>query len=162
LAPSYDFVLVAVSIAIAILAAHTAFDLASRIAGARGSEKIEWLIAGATIMGMGVWAMHFVGMLALRLPMRVGFDLAPTLISMLPAIAAAGFALHVLQRDAASFKSIAFGGALMGAGIGAMHYIGMSAMRMSPPTRYDPLLFALSLAWISTRPNSPNTDAVFG
>ena len=65
---SYDYRLVALSILIAILAAHTALDLAGRTAAAKGKVRIAWLSGGAAAMGLGIWAMHYVGMLALNLP----------------------------------------------------------------------------------------------
>ena len=61
---SYDLTLVILSLAIAMVAAYTALDLASRIARETGSLKRDWLIAGAFVLGIGIWAMHFIGMLA--------------------------------------------------------------------------------------------------
>jgi PAS domain S-box-containing protein len=147
IAPNYNLWLVGVSIAIAIATSYTALDLAARIAHEQGRAKWDWLIGGALVMGLGVWTMHFVGMLAVHFPFRIGFDLTLTLVSMLPAILAAALALYVLQRPNIGWRPLALGGTAMGAGIGAMHYTGMAAMKMTPPVRYDPLLFALSVAF---------------
>jgi PAS domain S-box-containing protein len=145
--PGYNPWLVGLSVAIAIATSYTALDLAARIAYETGRAKWDWLIGGAIVMGMGVWTMHFVGMLAAHFPFRVGFDLTLTLVSMLPAIIAAGLALYVLQRPDFSWRWLTAGGVVMGGGIGAMHYIGMAAMQMMPPVRYDPWLFALSVVF---------------
>lgn len=145
MAPTYDFGLVALSVLIAILSAYAGLDLASRVKLATGREKFDWLIAGAVVMGLGIWAMHFVGMLAFHLPVPIGIDLPFTLLSILPAIAASGIALYLMQRSNIGFGMLVLGGVLMGGGIGAMHYVGMMAVRMQPPIRYDPTWFVLSV-----------------
>ena len=75
LAYSYDFRLVIVSVAIAILAAYTALDVAGRLnTVVRRVSWYGWLIGGAVTTGIGVWSMHFVGMLAVRLPLPIDYD----------------------------------------------------------------------------------------
>jgi diguanylate cyclase len=142
---SFDFMLVAISLAVAIVAVYVSIDLASRIQQAPQALKRDWLFAGALVLGMGIWAMHFVGMLALHAPVRLGYDLVITLASMLPAILAAGVALHLMQRPVLTPKNRWLGGLAMGAGIGAMHYAGMAAMVMLPALRYSLGLFVFSV-----------------
>jgi diguanylate cyclase (GGDEF)-like protein/PAS domain S-box-containing protein len=144
---SYDYGLVALSIAVAMIAAYVSVDLAARVRHAPQKQKVDWLIAGSLVLGIGIWTMHFVGMLALHLPMRLGYELSTTIISILPAIAAAACALYLIQRPSLRAKHKAIGGLIMGTGIGAMHYIGMHAMVMSPPLRYIPSLFAFSVVF---------------
>lgn len=144
---SYDLLLVAISLAVAIVAVYVSIDLASRIKAAPQALKRDWLFAGALVLGMGIWAMHFVGMLALHAPVRLGYDITITLLSMLPAILAAGAALHLMQQPVLTSKRRWLGGLAMGAGIGAMHYAGMAAMIMSPPIRYNIGIFAFSVAF---------------
>src|SRR3989442_12572968 len=96
-------------------------------------------------MGIGVWAMHFIGMLALRLPVRVHYDVAITLVSVAPAVLASAIMLHVISQARISAGKLILGGTLMGAGIGVMHYTGMAAMRMDAVMRYDPVLFVVSV-----------------
>src|SRR3989449_6250975 len=96
-------------------------------------------------MGIGVWAMHFIGMLAFRLPVKVNYDVWITLVSVAPAVLASGIMLHVISQARISAGKLIVGGALMGAGIGVMHYTGMAAMRMDAVMRYDPLLFVASV-----------------
>ncbi|MEO6981861.1 MAG: MHYT domain-containing protein, partial [Edaphobacter sp.] len=76
----YDFRLVTASVLIAILAAYAALDLAGRVTAARGLVRFLWLSGGAFAMGMGIWAMHYVGMEALRLPVTVRYDWPTVLV----------------------------------------------------------------------------------
>ena len=143
---TYDPTLVALSIIIASLAAYAVLGLAGRISAAETRlAKRSWLAAGAVTMGVGVWSMHFIGMLALRLPVRVHYDVGITLASMAPAVLAGAIMLHVISQARTSSASLILGGALMGAGIGVMHYTGMAAMRMDAVMRYDPVLFVVSV-----------------
>ena len=71
-------------------------------------------------MGIGVWAMHFIGMLAFTLPVVVGYDILITLVSMLPAILASALVLHLIGRERLGASRLLTGGALMGGGIGTM------------------------------------------
>jgi len=96
-------------------------------------------------MGTGIWAMHFVGMLAFQLPIPIAYDWSTTCLSMLIAIVVSAVALFVLRRPEVASRSLIIGALLMGIGISAMHYTGMIAMRMSPPIRYDPPLFISSI-----------------
>jgi len=144
LAGTYDPVLVALSVVIASLAAYAVLGLAGRTSAAdKPLAKRSWLAAGALTMGIGVWAMHFIGMLAFRLPVTVNYDV--TLVSVAPAVLASGIMLHVISQAKISPGKLIFGGTLMGAGIGVMHYTGMAAMRMDAVMRYDPLLFVVSV-----------------
>jgi signal transduction histidine kinase/ActR/RegA family two-component response regulator len=97
-------------------------------------------------MGSGIWAMHFVGMLAFRLPIPIAFDLPLTMVSLLLPVGASCLALWQVSRAELGWKRLAASALVMGAGINAMHYTGMAAMRMEPGIVYDPWLFALSVA----------------
>jgi diguanylate cyclase (GGDEF)-like protein len=143
---SYSYWLVLLSVVVAIFASYTALDLSTRITVSTGRSARLWLIGGAFSMGVGIWSMHFIGMLAFRLPIPMGYDVPITLLSLLIAVVVSYFALHTVTRSTVSNKNLLVGGGLMGLGIGAMHYTGMAAMQMSPPIRYDPLLFAASIA----------------
>ncbi|KAF2407134.1 diguanylate cyclase (GGDEF) domain-containing protein [Pseudomonas antarctica] len=142
---SYSPSLVVISLFVAILASYTALDLAGRIATATGSAVYVWMTGGALAMGVGVWSMHFIGMLALRLPFALGFDLGITALSLLIAVLSSGFALWLVSQPRLPAWQLAFGALIMGAGISSMHYTGMAAMRMTPGIDYDPTLFGASL-----------------
>src|SRR2546422_3966934 len=100
LAATYDPVLVTLSVVIASLAAYAVLGLAERTSAAdRPLAKRSWLAAGAVTMGIGVWAMHFIGMLAFRLPVKVNYDVWITLVSVAPAVLASGIMLHVIRSE---------------------------------------------------------------
>ncbi|MGH8452116.1 putative bifunctional diguanylate cyclase/phosphodiesterase [Pseudomonas sp.] len=142
---SYSPSLVVISLFVAILASYTALDLAGRIATTKGRAVYLWIAGGALAMGVGVWSMHFIGMLALRLPFALGFDVGITALSLLIAILSSGFALWLVSQQRLPLWQLAFGALVMGAGISSMHYTGMAAMRMTPGIDYDPALFGASL-----------------
>jgi diguanylate cyclase (GGDEF)-like protein len=141
----YDLDLVLLSLAVAVVASYTALDLAGRVSAARGRAQAVWLLSGACSLGAGIWAMHFIGMLAFRLPIEMAYDLRLTLGSLLIAIVSSGLALAIIRRPVLGSGTLATGATLMGIGISGMHYTGMLAMQMSPPIRYDPLLFVASV-----------------
>ncbi|WP_175922720.1 histidine kinase [Burkholderia latens] len=143
---TYNPLLVLLSLVIATLASYTALDLAAFISLLdKPRLKRAWLAGGAAAMGTGIWSMHFVGMLALSLPIPLGYALPDTGASLAIAVLVSYFALNVVTRARLSRRRLLAGGALMGAGIVGMHYTGMAAMRMAPGIRYDPALFAASI-----------------
>lgn len=142
----HDPLLVALSVAIAAFAAFAAFQVAERLRAVDSlPAKVFWQGIGGLAMGGGVWAMHFIAMLALTLPVPVFYDPAVTLLSIVPGILASAVALNVMKRRRPAPLPLALGGLLMGGGIGAMHYSGMAAMRLDGLVRYDPALFVLSI-----------------
>ena len=71
---TYNNWVVLLSFLVAILASYTALDLASRITASTGAAAASWLLGGAFAMGMGIWSMHFIGMLAFSLPIPAGTE----------------------------------------------------------------------------------------
>jgi len=143
---SYDMGLVLVSYLVASFAAFTMLDLAGRVRSAGNRRaSLGWLCGGAAAMGLGIWGMHFIGMLALHLGVPLLFDLPLTLLSMLPAIAASALALSFLRQAWATIRMRAVAALAMGAGIAVMHYTGMAALNMAPGYRYDVGLVAVSV-----------------
>jgi PAS domain S-box-containing protein len=142
----YDFGLVALSLMIAIFASFMAFNVATQAATSTNKfRKYALLSAGSIAMGGGIWAMHFLGMLAFELCTAVSYNLGITIVSALPGIASAWVALYLMTKPTISFTEIVTGGVLVGSGIGTMHYSGMAAMEMAPLLRYSPSLFILSI-----------------
>jgi diguanylate cyclase len=94
---------------------------------------------------VGIWSMHYLGMLALTLPVPIFYFWPTVLLSLLLAIAASRVALSVVSRDSLAARRLLGGGLMMGAGIGAMHYTGMAAMRSSAMEHYNPWIVALSV-----------------
>lgn len=143
---SYNLGLVLLSYLVAALGSYAFLKFATRIAELRDAGlRYSWLALGAIAMGGGIWAMHFIGMLAHVLPIPVSYDLGITALSIVPAVLAAAVALHVVARPVVTTRRLLIGGALMGAGIGAMHYTGMAAIELNAVVRYDPTLFAASV-----------------
>ena len=146
MAEHYHHWLVLVSVLVAILASYTALTLALRIRVATRQAAPAWLVGGGVAMGIGIWSMHFVGMLALTLPIEIGYDLGVTLLSMVIAIVVSTFALHIASRKQVGRTALVGAGVAMGIGICAMHYVGMAAIEITPPITYDPLWVAVSFA----------------
>ncbi len=143
---TYNFWLVALSVVVAIVVSYTALTLAGRVAQSEQSGGRGWLLGGAAAMGIGIWSMHFIGMLAfsVRIPLR--YNILTTLVSLLIAILTSGFALAIASRRNLALKRLAASSVVMGAGICAMHYTGMAAIQIMPMISYDPLLVAASIA----------------
>ncbi|MDP2825475.1 MAG: PAS domain S-box protein [Sulfuritalea sp.] len=141
----WDIPLVLLSVLIAMIGSLTALAHAQRMRTSSGRTASVWMVAGGMTLGLAIWSMHFIGMLAFHLPVPIGYDMALTLLSALPAIAAALLGFHVLRAPDISSRRIVVSSLLMGAGISAMHYTGMAAIRMSPPIGYNPLFLALSI-----------------
>lgn len=146
LSASYDSLLVVVSLLVAVLASYTALDMTERINSTKEYAGRSWLFGGAVAMGIGIWSMHFVGMLAFRLPIDLGYDPWITFLSLLIAVGVSGFALWIVSRPDLPLRRLFNSALAMGIGIAAMHYTGMAAMLMAPGIHYDPLLFAASVA----------------
>ena len=143
---TYSSALVLISLCVAILASYTALDLTGRIATAKGRAVHLWMGGGALAMGIGIWSMHFIGMLAFSLPIALGYDIGLTAFSLLIAVLSSGFALWLVSQPSMPRLQLAFGALIMGTGIACMHYVGMAALRMLPGIDYDPALFGASLA----------------
>ncbi|MEH6565978.1 MAG: PAS domain S-box protein [Halopseudomonas sp.] len=134
------------SIMLAIAAAWLALQVAglARKAATRSTHNGA-VVSGAAALAGGIWAMHFIGMLALDIGMQISFDPVITLLSILPAMGASLVALQLLSRAELGWVELGLGGILVGAGIGCMHYLGMLAMRMDAQLRFDPAWFAASI-----------------
>ncbi|WP_408177226.1 putative bifunctional diguanylate cyclase/phosphodiesterase [Paraburkholderia dipogonis] len=144
---SYNLWLVTISFVVATLASYTALDLTGRIfllASAR--LRHVWRLGGAAALGVGIWSMHFIAMLAFSLPIPLGYDFATTAASLGLAIGASYLALYVTTRVRLTAGRLLAGGVVMGFGIAGMHYTGMAAMQMAPGIHYRLAWFAASLA----------------
>ena len=145
LAGSYNRHLVALSVFIAVVASYSALDLAGRVTSARGAARKLWLSGGAIAMGIGIWSMHYVGMLAFHLPIPVEYDWPTVAVSLLAAIFASAIALFVVSRERMGLPQAVAGSFIMGGGIAGMHYIGMAAMRLPAMCHYSRGMVAISI-----------------
>jgi PAS domain S-box-containing protein len=142
---TYDYIEVARSVFIAVAASYAALDLTGRVTAARGRARALWLAGGAIAMGIGIWAMHFKGMLAFHLPLPVEYHWPTILAALWVAILASAIALHLASRAKMGWAMALCGGVIMGGGIVGLHYICMAAMRLPAITQYSPLLVIFSV-----------------
>jgi len=141
----YDYGEVARSVLIAIAASYAALDLAGRVTAARDRSHRAWLGGGAIAMGIGIWEMHFKGMMAFRLPVSVKYHWPTILAALLAAIVASAAALYVASRQKMGPVEALTGGVIMSSGIAGLHYLLMAAMRSSAIARYSPMLVTCSI-----------------
>jgi PAS domain S-box-containing protein len=144
---SYNYALVALSVLIAMFASYAALDLAGRVTAAAGWTRVFWLLGGAGAMGIGIWSMHYIGMLAFILPIPVAYHWPTVLLSLFAAVLASVIALYVVSRQKMGASRAVAGSVLMGAGIASMHYIGMAAMRLPAICRFDSSLVVMSVVF---------------
>lgn len=138
--------LMLLSLVIAVMASIMALQVGGVARKARQPFARRFaLFSGALALAGGVWAMHFVGMLALDAGVEIRYDPGLTALSILPAFFASWIALQLLSSSSVSRRQLVVGGAYVGVGIGAMHYCGMAAMQMDAQMRLDPLWFLASL-----------------
>ena len=167
---TYNIYLVGLSYIIAVVASFTTLSLAGRLAHHESKRPLQWLLGGAGAMGFGIWSMHFVGMLALTLPMNYSYNVSLTLFSLLVAIFSSGFALYIGSRPDVKPARLCYSGMIMGLGIAGMHYVGMIAMEMEGTTRYEPNIVALSIViaiiasiaalWLALRFSSSQDNSI--
>jgi PAS domain S-box-containing protein len=144
----WDLGLVAGSLLVAAFACHVAIETGARAdaAGQRDKSARAWWLGAALVLGTGIWAMHFVGMLALTLPIPLGYTAALTGLSWLLAVAVSLLALALAARPVLRPPAHALGALAMGGGICAMHFAGMQALDMAPGIVWNPALLAATLA----------------
>jgi NO-binding membrane sensor protein with MHYT domain len=134
---AYDPILVTLSWVVAIVAAYAAVGIAHRLKRTTGRERQIWQFGGAAAFG--------IGMTALKMPILVSYDPAITALSVIFGFLAGWVAIGVIGQENVKPQQILLGGTLLGAGIGAMHYTGMFAMRMEAGLGFDPIMFAVSV-----------------
>lgn len=143
---SYSPFLVTLSILVAVLASYAALNLAYSVTQAKGKAQLIWLSCGAIAMGVGIWSMHFVGMLAFEMPgMEMAYDVPLMVLSVIVAVAGSALALFVVSRPSVQSGSLISSGIAMAAAISGMHYIGMYSMRMSARIHWNVYLVLLSV-----------------
>lgn len=142
----YNPYLVLFSVAVAIFASYVALNMAYSVTQAKGKAQLGWLLLGALAMGVGIWSMHFIGMLAFETPgMDMAYDIPLMIASIVVAVFGSGLALFVVSREAVSKKTVGWSGTAMASAICGMHYIGMASMRMAARIEWNHLFVALSI-----------------
>ena len=142
---NYNVWLVALSFGVAVLFSYTTLSLTGRIAASNGRLARLWICGGAFVLGVGIWSMHFIGMLAFIAPVELRYDVALTMASLLIAVLTCGCALWVASREQMGLRRLAGSALLMGGGVAAMHYLGMAAIDIRPGIVYEPALALASV-----------------
>jgi diguanylate cyclase (GGDEF)-like protein len=140
----HDPGLVAISYLVAVGGSFVALELIERWRSVNAASKRCWLLAGAAALGGTIWSMHFIGMLAVRIAVPLTYAPGLTLLSLVIAIVAVGVGLHII-RARTSPARVCFAGIVVGLGVSAMHYVGMSAVGFSGSLAYTPSLWCLSV-----------------
>jgi PAS domain S-box-containing protein len=146
IAQSYSLALVILSVAVAALSGYVGVEIAHRGRAAEGRRRALWICGGALALGLGIWSMHFVGMLALQLPVLVWYDALLIFASVVAAVIGCAIAFIIFSRATVNGWLLALASILTGSAIAGMHYLGMAGMRMSVDASYDPLIVGASVA----------------
>jgi diguanylate cyclase (GGDEF)-like protein/PAS domain S-box-containing protein len=142
---AHDLRLVGLAAVICALASFTAISLLHHVHGSTGQMRLIWLAVSATSTGFGIWATHFIAMLAFSPGLPTAYNVVLTILSLVCAIflTGAGLAVAVISN----WRAAAWlGGAIVGGGIAAMHYTGMAAFEIQGRIVWDPVLVATSIA----------------
>lgn len=142
---THELWLVALSIVVAIQGAYVGLSLAVQVANATGVRRRLLLAGGAVSLGVAIWSMHFVGMLAMRLPFRVDYLVLPTLLSFLVCVIVVGAGIFAASAGPLTPLRLAAAATFMGLGIVSMHYLGMSALHASAHMVHAPAFVAASV-----------------
>lgn len=141
----HHLILVVFSIMIAICSSYTALHLVSRLRSSeKGLMRNYWLIAASISLGSGIWAMHFIGMLAFDINMDIQYNPLLVILSMILPVMTSFLAFYTLSQYILR-RYLIVSGTIMGIGILLMHYIGMKAMIVKAEIQYDPLWVSVSV-----------------
>jgi diguanylate cyclase len=141
---AHDLRLVALAVTVCALASYTAISLLHHVRRSTGRMRFAWLVVSATTTGFGIWATHFIAMLAYAPGLPAAYHLGFTLLSLVAAIVLTGIGFSVAM--AGDFKGASWlGGAVVGVGIATMHYLGMAAFEVEGRLIWDPILVETSV-----------------
>ncbi|WP_089157903.1 MHYT domain-containing protein [Micromonospora sp. NBS 11-29] len=144
----YGWITPALSYALSVLGSALGLVCAGRIRSATGAGQRAWwgLLAAWALGGTAIWAMHFMAMLGFAVSgTRIRYDVPLTAASTAIAVGAVGIGLAIVGTGRLAAPRLIAGGFFTGAGVAAMHYTGMAAMRLDGRLDYDPLRVALSI-----------------
>jgi NO-binding membrane sensor protein with MHYT domain len=141
----HDPYLVALSVVIAILGGYTGFGLAARIRGTPGVSRRVLLAGAAAFLAIGIWTMHFVGMLAAPIPADTVYLVLPTIVSFLICALVVGVSLFFLSIGEPSQRRVISSAVLLGVGIASMHYVGIHGLAGSFAITHDTPMMLLSI-----------------
>jgi NO-binding membrane sensor protein with MHYT domain len=142
----HDPYLVALSVVIAILGGYTGFGLAARIRATPGVSRRVLLAGAAAFLAVGIWTMHFIGMLAAPIPADTVYLILPTIISFLICVLVVGISLFFVSIGEPSLRRVVSSAVLLGAGIASMHYVGIHGLAGNFAIEHDNSMVLLSVA----------------
>jgi len=143
--PSYDPLFAIAALVLASLFVFTALQLAGRVRSESGDTRRRWMLAAGTVIGIGLWGTHFVGMLAFHLPVPIGYDLPIMLLCLIVAMVVSFLGLAIINRRELGSRQLVPGAILIGGGLAGVQYIGIASMRMDAAVTYTPWLVAASV-----------------
>src|ERR1700721_965389 len=141
----HDPSLVALSVVIAILGGYTGFGLAARIRAMPGVSHRVLLASAAGFLAIGIWTMHFIGMLAAPIPTDTVYLVLPTIISFLICALVVGISLFFVSVGEPSTWRVVSSAVLLGAGIASMHYVGMHGLAGNFAMEHDGAMVLLAV-----------------
>jgi NO-binding membrane sensor protein with MHYT domain len=127
----FDMIWVAISFIVSVLGAYTALWVAPSVSGSR-SGQVNWFnaaLSGLALGGVGIWSMHFLGMLAYEVPLAVGYRMLEMVISLVAAVIVSALAIGYMAAQPFAWNRLLVAGPLAGVGVAVMHYLGMYGMR---------------------------------
>ncbi|MDR9754833.1 EAL domain-containing protein [Pseudomonas sp. SZMC_28357] len=143
---THDPILVLVAYLVACAAGFAMLDMAERVGHVeKSAARRLWCWTGAACLAGGIWAMHFIGMLAFEAPIQIHYQLPVTLLSLLFALLASYLAMHTLSHPQLSLRQYLQAATCIGLGIATMHYVGMVSMQSDAVAYYHPALFIASI-----------------
>jgi diguanylate cyclase (GGDEF)-like protein len=143
---SWDPVLVGISFLVAFIASFVALDSAAKIAASNKNAALFWRLAGGATLGIGIWSMHFIGMLAMKMPMMMHYDFATTAVSLLVAVVTATLSINIaVNGNVLSLKRLCLATIILSSGVVTMHYVGMAALMMQDMIHWNYGLVGLSV-----------------
>ncbi|WP_313625590.1 putative bifunctional diguanylate cyclase/phosphodiesterase [Kosakonia sp.] len=144
---SWDPILIGISFLVAFIASFVALDSAGKVATSEPRSAIFWRFSGGATLGIGIWSMHYVGMLAMKMPVMMHYDLELTLLSFIIAMLTSILAINIaVAGKTLPTKRLLFASLLLGTGVVSMHYLGMASMMGFLTIYWNVALIALSVA----------------
>ncbi|HSO58410.1 MAG TPA: EAL domain-containing protein, partial [Paenisporosarcina sp.] len=140
----YNISLVLLSFIVILLTSFMVFDVSARMFHVSKSKRILWLIVGSLTMGGGIWALHFIGMLA-HMPTTINYNIMTVSISFAITVFASFITLWIVSQEKVSKNNFVFGCLIMAASLVGMHYIGLKSIHMNAAITYNPFILLLSV-----------------
>ncbi|HEY9576597.1 MAG TPA: MHYT domain-containing protein, partial [Pseudobacillus sp.] len=141
----YQGDIILLSIVIGIFGSFVTLNLNDRITSAKRQKKKSWISLASLSMGLTIWSVHFIGMLSFSLPIAVDYKVELVLLSIVPAVGASAISFYTLHKSKMKPVTIVGSGLLIGLAIVAMHYLGMSSLKVKASVSYHPSLVLLSI-----------------